>query len=156
MSEQNDLQQFVAHCGLYCGNCPWHIGQIADLARDLGKELRKSHFDKVVEFIAEYPHLAVYKKYSEFDDVLTALTKGRCERICREEKGQPWCEVRKCCREKEIDGCWECKEFEHCEKLVFLQHGHGDAHIKNLRILKKKGLDGFIAGRKYWYTEIRK
>ena len=50
-----------------------------------------------------------------------------------------------------MNGCWECNEFEKCEKLQFLNANHGVAHIKNLRILKKKGIEEFEKGEKYWY-----
>ena len=39
----------IAYCGLYCGNCFAHTGAIADLARDLRKELRQSRFDIMAE-----------------------------------------------------------------------------------------------------------
>ena len=155
MSKRAEKQVYVAYCGLYCRDCPWHLGHIADLSRDLRKELRKSSFDRVAAIIAEYPHLTVYNKYPQFEEVLASLMKARCKRICKDENGQPWCKVRKCCQKKRINGCWKCEEFEHCGKLDFLKSGHGDAHLKNLRILKKKGVDGFIAGRKSWYTEIK-
>jgi hypothetical protein len=47
-----------------------------------------------------------------------------------------------------IVGCGECGEFETCEKLDFLNPGHGEAHLKNLRTLKKKETDTFLAGTK--------
>ena len=47
-----------------------------------------------------------------------------------------------------IVGCWECGEFETCEKLDLLNPGHGEAHLKNLRTLKKKETDTFLAGTK--------
>jgi len=155
MSKSEGKLNHVAYCGLYCGDCPWHLEQIADLSRDLRKELRKSAFDKVAPLIAEYPHLAVYKNYPQFIEVLTALMKGRCKKICKHEKGHSWCKVRRCCQKKGIAGCWECEAFEGCGKLDFLKNGHGDAHLKNLWILREKGVDAFIAGRKYWYTEIK-
>jgi hypothetical protein len=58
--------------------------------------------------------------------------------------------MRKCCQKKGIEGCWECAEFETCENPDFLKPGHGAAHLKNLRTLKKKGVDAFLAGTKYW------
>jgi hypothetical protein len=65
---------------------------------------------------------------------------------------RPW---EKCCQERGISGCWECAEFEKCEKLDFLKNGHGDAHLKNLRIIKRKGPDGLLSGKKYWYSVIK-
>lgn len=50
-------------------------------------------------------------------------------------------------------GCWECDEFETCEKLDFLKANHVDAHIKNLRKIKKKGVNEFLKEKKYWYVK---
>ena len=48
-----------------------------------------------------------------------------------------------------------CGEFECCRKMDFLKMNHGDAHLKNLRILKKKGKNEFLKGNKYWYSKIK-
>ena len=49
-----------------------------------------------------------------------------------------------------LQGCWECEDFEGCGKLDFLGGVHGDAHLKNLRILSRKGPEAFIAGKRHW------
>ena len=46
MAEEKDL---TAYCGLYCGDCYQYKGKIADLARDLRKELRQGKFDERAE-----------------------------------------------------------------------------------------------------------
>jgi len=149
---END-KDMIAYCGFYCGECPWHKGTIADLSRDLRKELRSARLDKLAEFLSTFPSYKEYKNYQHCYELLGSLMKLRCKKICREGGPMPSCKIRKCCQNKEIEGCWECEEFETCEKMDFLKPGHGDAHIKNLRKLKKKGTDEFIKGKKYWYTE---
>ena len=44
MSEKSKM---IAYCGLYCQECPSYTGSIADLARDLRKELRTFRYDKI-------------------------------------------------------------------------------------------------------------
>lgn len=44
----------IAYCGLYCAECPNHTGVIANLARDLRKELRTFRFDKTAELLSQY------------------------------------------------------------------------------------------------------
>ena len=155
MSEGKDKKKYIAYCGLYCGDCPWYTGKIADSARDLRKELRDTRFDKLAEFISDFPQFYVYKNYLQCYEVLGALMKGRCKRACQEGGGPLSCTVRKCCQRRDISGCWECAEFEKCDKLDFLKNGHGDAYLKNLRIIKKKGTDVFFSGKKYWYSVIK-
>ena len=100
--------------------------------------------------MSEIPFFAVFKKYPDCYEVLGALVKFRCKRTCRGGGGPPFCKMRKCCQARGIDGCWQCDEFETCAELDFLKPVHGDAHIKNLRTLRKKGPDAFIAGKRYW------
>jgi len=39
-------ENLVTYCGLYCGDCFNYTGSIADMARDLRKELRKINLQK--------------------------------------------------------------------------------------------------------------
>jgi len=155
MSKRQDMQKYIAYCGMYCEDCPWYTGKIADFARDLRKELRNTRFEKLAEFIAKFPQYAVFKGYTRCYEVLGAMVKMRCSRICKEGGIVLSCKIRKCCQKREIVGCWECGEFEKCEKLDFLKPGHGDAHLKNLRRLKRKGVNAFLEGKKYWFSVIK-
>ena len=133
-------EQMVAYCGLYCGDCFSHQGKIADMARDLRKELRKAKFDRVSEGIPfkEFQH------YKECYDVLGAMVRLRCKSGCRSGGGNPFCNMRKCCNKKGMDGCWQCNDFETCKKLATLTPIHGDERVKNLRKISKKGMEGFL------------
>lgn len=144
----NEKKKLIAYCGLYCGDCFGYKGKIADLARDLRKELRQEKFDIIVKGIP----FKAFKNYKECYEVLGALVRLRCKNTCRGGGGNPFCKIRKCCQKKNIDGCWECKEFETCKKLDFLKANPGNAHIKNLRKLTKKGIQDFLKEKKYWYS----
>ena len=143
-------QKLIAYCGLYCGDCSSHRGVVADLARDLRKELRATRFDKTAEALSELSFFEGLGHYDKCYAALGDMVKLRCKRGCRDGGGNPYCKIRKCCERKSYVGCWECDEFETCVHLDFLKSVHGDAHIKNLRILSKKGVDVFLAGKKYW------
>jgi len=147
MPEEKDL---VTYCGLYCGDCFGHQENIPDLARDLRKELRQAKFAKTAEFLSANSFFEVFKNYQQCYDVLGALVKFRCRKACRGGGGPPFCKMRKCCQRKGIEGCWQCEEFETCENLNFLKPLHGDAHLKNLRVLKETGVDNFLEGKRYW------
>lgn len=138
----------IGYCGLYCGDCPGYKGEIPDLARDLRKKLRESRVDRASPFLAKV-HKG-YKNYKQFDEVLGLLMKMHCKKICRERVKAPACEIRKCCLEKGIQGCWECEEFETCNKPDWLKPIHGDAHIKNMRRIKRQGMNGFLKGKRDW------
>jgi len=152
MNTKSDIY-LIAYCGLYCQDCHGYNGKIPDLARDLRKELRETRYDKFAHFISTYSFGRDYKNYDECYKVLGAMVKFRCRRGCRNGGGSPFCKIRKCAQEKEYDGCWECTEFENCKKLDFLKNVHGDAHIKNLRKIKKKGKKEFVNGKTLWYSK---
>ena len=149
MTQEKDL---IAPCGLYCGECPAYEGTIPDMARDLRKELRKVHFDLTAASLSKMSFFAAYKDYAKAYEVLGTMVKFRCKKSCRNYGGNPFCDIRKCCQKKNIDGCWLCENFETCKKLNFLCENHGSAHIKNLKILRKSGVDGFLQGKKHWYA----
>jgi hypothetical protein len=147
MPEEKEL---TAYCGLYCGDCYIYQGKIADLARDLRKEFRQAKFDERAEKMAANSFFAAFKYYTQCYELLGTMVKFRCKRACRGGGGPPVCKIRECCRKKGIEGCWECSDFETCKTMDFLKKFHGNAHLKNLRILKKSGLDSFVKGKRYW------
>lgn len=130
----------VAYCGLYCNKCFSHEGRIADLARDLRKELRKAKFDKKAEGMSKISFFKSFENYSQCYEVLGTMVKLRCKTVCRDGGGNPFCKIRKCCEKKNIEGCWLCNEFETCNTLDFLRPIHGDEHIGNLKDICKKVL----------------
>jgi len=145
MKEDKSL---LSYCGLYCGDCFNYKGEIADLSRDLRKRLREAKFDTVSTGLSKY-----FKEFNEYKicyNVLGAMVKLRCKKACLNGGGNPGCKIRLCCQRKNITGCWDCEEFEKCEKLNFLKPIHGEAHVKNLRKIKKEGIDKFLEGKRDW------
>ena len=142
-------EELVTYCGLYCGDCFGYQGKIASLAGELHSELQDTNFKKNADLFATMPFFKVFENYDSFIELLKTLNELTCEG-CRSGGGPPFCEIRKCCQEKDIDGCWDCNEFESCEKLNFLHATHGDAHIKNLCLIKEKGIEKFINEDRHW------
>jgi hypothetical protein len=140
----------IAYCGLYCGDCHGFKGTIPNLARDLRKELRAANYKTFADALAREEFGRVLRDYDKCYAVLGAMARFRCKKGCRNGGGPPFCKIRACAIKKALKGCWECEEFEACQKLSFLKAVHADGHIKNLRILKKKGPKAFLAGKRYW------
>ncbi len=80
MTEEKDL---ITYCGLYCGDCFSYKGKIADLARDLRKELRQAKFERDAEILSSIPFFKTLKDYPQCYAVLGAMVKFRCKRTCR-------------------------------------------------------------------------
>jgi len=145
-------QNLIGYCGLYCGDCVGYTQTVADLARDLRKELRQHRFAQMAPALAKVPFFKAFKDYDQCYNLLGTMVKLRCKKTCKGGGGPPNCKVRNCCRKRKIDGCWQCDEFPTCEKLKFLEANHGVAHLKNLRKLKRLGPIGFLKGKRYWYA----
>ncbi len=146
-----DNIKMTAYCGLYCSDCAFNTGTIPDLARDLRKELRRVRFDKVAEVI---PFLEA-DAYRETYDFLGNLVKLRCKG-CKVSGRSQFCHIAQCAVKNGFEGCWECGEFAGCSKLDFLVPVHGDAHVKNLRKIKKAGVEAWVAGGPLWYSAPKK
>lgn len=143
-----DEISLVGYCGLYCGDCFNYKGEIADLARDLRKKLRESKFDAVSRGLAKY--FKDFTNYEQCYQVLGAMVRLRCKRSCKNGGGNPSCKVRSCCQKKAICGCWECTEYEICTKFGFLKPIHGDAILKNLKVIEEHGVEVFLKGKRYF------
>lgn len=141
-------KDLIACCGLYCGDCLNHKGEIADMARDLRKKLRETKFDRVAVGLSKY-----FKEFNDYEQayaVMGAMVRLRCKRACRNGGGNPSCKIRTCCRKKGLNGCWECAEYEACAKFESLEPIHNDANLKNLKKINQDGIDSFLRGKRAW------
>jgi hypothetical protein len=144
------IKKLVSYCGLCCADCHGFRGKTADLARDLRKELRETKFKSFAAFAGRTSFGKVFKDFDKCYEVLGGMVKFRCRHGCRNGGGNPYCKIRNCAIKKSYDGCWLCDEYEKCEKLEFLTEVHKDAHLKNIKIIRKKGIEGFLDGKRNW------
>lgn len=120
----------IAYCGLDCSRCFGYTKTISESAKGLRRAMREEKIKQV------WPSIPFLGDYDSFKKTLDALAGFRCKG-CREGGGNPWCKIRACCRNLGYESCAQCHEFESCEKLAFLQPGHKDEHLKNLRRMSK-------------------
>lgn len=146
-----DNMKMAAYCGLFCGTCKFNEGTIPDLARDLRKELRSVRFDKAAEVI---PFINA-EDYERCYEVLGMMVKLRCKG-CKVSSRSQYCNIAKCAEKKGYDGCWECSDFQVCDKLDFLEPVHGDAHKKNMRKINRVGVDRWVKEGPEWYSYKKK
>lgn len=142
-------EKLIAYCGLCCLDCHCFQQKIPDMARDIRTELAKTKYKKFADSLAVAGNEKALNDYDKCYEFLGIMEKFRCIG-CKNREVSPFCKIRKCCEEKVIYGCWECDIFEECEKLDFLKAVHEDAHIKNIKIIKKKGIYEFLSNERYW------
>ena len=116
----------IAYCGLDCGRCFSYTKTVSEAAKQLRRTMRA---EKIKQVWPTIPFLGDYNAFKKHLDALAAL---RC-RGCLEGGGNPFCKIRKCCLKRGYGSCAQCDDFERCEKLAFLEPGHGDVHLKKLR-----------------------
>jgi hypothetical protein len=147
-------ESLIAYCGLYCGDCPLSSGEIAEGSGALLAKLDRWSVDRSARgFAAQAPEFAPLEQFPVCRSCLEALERLRCPGPCRAGGGTTVCPIRACCKEKGLAGCWVCVDLETCRTLDFLRPVNGSAHLKNLRILKSRGLPAFLSGEKLWYLD---
>lgn len=146
-------KQYLAYCGLYCGDCLGRTGVIADAAREFLNVLDEYEFEKTA--LSVFP--LQLGEYDNLIDMLMFMENLRCNRLCRTiDGGESKCDVRQCCVEHGYYACNSCEDFETCEKLeTVLGTLHLKASKKNLREINKMGLEKWIAeGKKHHYWDV--
>jgi hypothetical protein len=153
MNKKNSLEaELTAYCGLYCGDCLRYRSKAAGLARDLMSELQAVQFDKYAAVksatVKELEH------YNECLEVLDAVVKLGCDTPCKAggDGCSGPCEIKRCVKSKNLEGCWECDELEGCDKFEFFKPIHGNTTKGNLRKIKEYGLNGWVEHREKFYS----
>jgi hypothetical protein len=127
---QTKTDALTAYCGLDCSQCFGYTKTISEAAKELRRTMRAEKIKQA------WPSIPFLGDYDSFKKTLDALAGFRCKG-CREGGGPPWCKIRTCCLKLSYESCSQCDEFESCEKLAFLEPGHKDEHLKNLRKISK-------------------
>jgi hypothetical protein len=142
MAKKTDL---IAYCGHYCGTCPAHTQEVAELTKNLRSRLRKDKFDKYASVLAKVPAFKAFKHYDKGCDLLNALMKMRCKNgTCRDGGWSLSCKIKKCAEKKGLLGCWQCDDFPTCKTLKVLEEGDDKTHLRNLRKIKRIGPAAFV------------
>ena len=145
-------KDLTAYCGLYCGDCIRFRSMAAVLSIDLLEELDRTRFGEYAKVKSHVNPELEY--YDEAVKVLETIVSLQCSRPCRIGGGCPTfsCEIMKCCLEKGLEGCWQCNEFENCDKFDFLKCYHGDNPVRNLRAIRESGPDGWLEHRQSFFA----
>lgn len=141
--------QGVAYCGLYCPECYILASNLAGQAGDLAAIIRGVDYKRLIQGLAELdPEFAGLANIESCLTCLDSLGSLACSGWCRAGGGSSYCSIRECCKYKDMEGCWECHKFEVCERLQYISPVNHDHHIQNIRIIRRKGMEAFLAGPK--------
>jgi hypothetical protein len=144
-------KELTGYCGLYCVDCIRYQCRASDLADELLNEIDNNHFKEYAKVKRVHS-----KEFDDFDTLiatLKTLSEIKCVLPCGAggDGCGGSCEIIECVKEMSLHGCWECDDFERCEKLEFLKHFHGESIISNLRKIKKYGMENWARYRDKCY-----
>ncbi len=145
MSEENLLIKF-GPCGLLCEKCfAYSSGRIKFHADRLRRNL--GNFDNYAKRFVSLLEEPAFEKYADFKEMLALLSLGNCKGCRNQEcylfKG---CNVRTCHKEKEVDFCYQCKDFP-CNDTGF------DDDLQNRWLSINERIRN--VGLKNYYTEVK-
>lgn len=149
--KQTTGENLTAYCGLYCGDCIRYQSRASDMARNIVNELKETNFAEYAK--VKKLQMPQMQGYETMINVLKAISEIKCETPCRlgGDGCGGSCPVIQCITKKSLKGCWECDGFEKCSKLDFLKPFHGDAPLKNLRIIRQEGFESWAKHRNKCY-----
>ncbi|MDH4210759.1 MAG: DUF3795 domain-containing protein [candidate division WOR-3 bacterium] len=144
-------KELIAYCGLYCGDCAGYSGEIAEAAKKLKDTTQRYKFRQTAKNLFSKE----LKDYDTFCEMMDFMTQLKCPKTCRQIKpNEVKCEISKCCRDNGFFACHECSTFERCDKLGKMAGLHGDSCIKNLRSIKKMGIEAWSReGKRFWFAD---
>ena len=142
--------QLVTYCGLYCALC----AQRGRVPRQAGS-LRESMSNEGYEFWAK--ELPGFAEFWRFLSNLCDPDKS-CPG-CRQGGGPPFCSIRKCIRERQLEICVFCEDYP-CTRVLGIAKGYPTMLADGKRI-KEIGIEEWIreqedrAKTKFVYADIR-
>jgi hypothetical protein len=144
-------KDLTAYCGLYCGDCIRYKCRASELADELLNEIDKNNFTEYAKI--KRTHKKEFENFKSFISLLKAISEIKCEIPCGlgGDGCGGKCEIIACVSTKGLEGCWECSDFERCDKFEFLKPFHGNAPLKNLRKIKELGIENWAKTREKCY-----
>ncbi|MCL1904994.1 MAG: DUF3795 domain-containing protein [Methanomassiliicoccaceae archaeon] len=132
---RTEEKNFIACCGLWCGNCSFKA-KVIPAASILCNEMRNAGFEGIVNMMPNGKEFWTFLKG----------TVDSTEITCRGGCGNPSCGIRLCADEKDVEMCAFCDEYP-CGAFAKLSENLPLVSEDN-EFLRKNGVDAFIKMQK--------
>ncbi len=100
-------EQKTAYCGLDCAKCPIFIATVTN--------------DHILRQKVFRDWSVLYRDYFKDQGMGDLKQEDMICTGCRSDRGQftgcTICAIRRCCREKDLESCAYCRDYEKCEAL---------------------------------------
>jgi len=117
-------------CGVFCEQCATGNGRVKELAGELNR--------LTADFIATFPDFREFD-FSEYKKGLEYFQHSHGCPTCLKVK-EPWCEVLKCDKAKELKSCLLCDDFVECPRTNYVRDRYPFV-LKHYQRVKQVGLD---------------
>jgi hypothetical protein len=113
--QYHEILKVLAPCGLNCGKCQaYGDGDIKLHATELKRLL--GSFEIYAERFSRF--LPAFRNYHYFKELLTLFSQANCKGCRQGDCKYPNCGVALCYKQKNVDFCFQCKEFP-CNRTNF-------------------------------------
>lgn len=124
-------KEYTCYCGLYCKNCAVKV-KVEPAAKVLYDEMKKLGFGEIISFFPDGESFWSFLKNIPDDGICVS---------CRAGSGNPYCKVRECAKEKNVEICASCEDYP-CEFFTEFFEGYPTLKQDNL-VLKEKGWESW-------------
>jgi hypothetical protein len=173
-------KQYVCPCGLTCCDCLFYKPELYATARQLRDLIQSSQLDTLLRLVVAHQgwngiarHLGQdssvfekqfqpFAKLPDFMQVLEGIINLQCPATCREASGcsiggtTHACDALTCVQAKGVEGCWQCQEYETCDKLSFLRRNYGETINGNLSTIRDEGIEAVTSRGNQYYAWQRR
>lgn len=124
----NNVKEQVGYCGIWCGSCIVGNGTL--------RELTKKYKDLIDTYDLKDWGPSDFD-FGQFHKGLESIQTMDLCAGCRKGGGRENCEMKTCAKEKNLDNCTLCPEFEQCDNAEPLIHMRSGASEAGLFVLSK-------------------
>lgn len=135
MSQQKMNQKIViGYCGVCCSHCAMQT-RIPRMVKELRRFIEAYRYGEWIGYVTQD------FTFENFMKGLNWFANSGCLG-CLSGGGMPNCEVRNCCKERDLSNCYFCEDFLKCKKLAYQRETY--KINENYEKIKRSGYENWV------------
>ena len=107
----------ISYCGVCCNHCSMQT-RISTMAEELKRFIHAYRYGEWIGYVTQD------FAFENFMKGLNWFANSSCSG-CLQGGGMPTCEIRNCCKEKDLKNCYFCENFLKCNRLEYQRQTYG-------------------------------
>ena len=107
----------ISYCGVCCSHCGMQT-LIPKMAQELKRFIHAYRYGEWIGYVTQD------FAFENFMKGLNWFANSSCSG-CLQGGGMPTCEIRNCCKEKDLKNCYFCENFLKCNRLEYQRQTYG-------------------------------